>query len=332
MVADWWHSDRLQGVDVDSVGNVWGCVRPGRDGALLVAAHLDTVFDEETPHRPRIEEDKMFGPGVGDDGVAVAALSELRLMLPSDTQHAIWVVGTTGEEGLGNLRGITHALREPPQPVRGLIAVEGNYLGRIATRGVGSVRFSVGIKASGGHAWEDRHRLSAVEVAAEMAAATVHLRTSADKTTSVNIGRIWGGEAINVRSESAGFEVDLRADNSTDLDDLDRRFVELVESQPSGVKVSTSLLGRRPAGGIASDHPLVTEAASVLREMGLIPQHIASSTDANAAFDLGIPAITLGITTGGGEHTRDEWISLKPLPVGIAALAQTISRYDHHGP
>jgi acetylornithine deacetylase/succinyl-diaminopimelate desuccinylase-like protein len=69
-------------------------------------------------------------------------------------------------------------------------------------------------------------------------------------------------------------------------------------------------------------------AADGLREHGISPRLTAASTDANAAYPLGIPALTLGITTGGGTHTEQEWIDIEPVPAGLAALATTIARLD----
>jgi len=53
----------------------------------------------------------------------------------------------------------------------------------------------------------------------------------------------------------------------------------------------------------------------------------ATSTDANAAHARGVPAIAIGITTGGGEHTTDEWIDIAPIATGVRALAATVDRY-----
>jgi acetylornithine deacetylase/succinyl-diaminopimelate desuccinylase-like protein len=50
----------------------------------------------------------------------------------------------------------------------------------------------------------------------------------------------------------------------------------------------------------------------------------AASTDANAAYAAGIPAIALGVTRGAGEHTPGEWIETAPIGRGVAALAETI--------
>jgi acetylornithine deacetylase/succinyl-diaminopimelate desuccinylase-like protein len=51
---------------------------------------------------------------------------------------------------------------------------------------------------------------------------------------------------------------------------------------------------------------------------------LATSTDANAAHEAGVPAVAVGVTEGGGEHTPAEWIDTGGIPDGIAALAATI--------
>ncbi len=92
--------------------------------------------------------------------------------------------------------------------------------------------------------------------------------------------------------------------------------------------VSVHTIGERPAGQLDPDHPLATLAAHALREAGIPPRLTAASTDANAAYPRGIPALTLGITTGEGTHTEQEWIDADPVAAGLAALAATVARLD----
>jgi len=37
--------------------------------------------------------------------------------------------------------------------------------------------------------------------------------------------------------------------------------------------------------------------------------------------------VAIGITTGGGEHTLEEWIDEAPIAVGVEALAATIAGF-----
>ena len=133
-----------------------------------------------------------------------------------------------------------------------------------------------------------------------------------------------GGEAINARARDAWFDVDLRGDGSKALQRLEKRARGIVSVVPPGISVDVEELGRRPAGSVAPASPIARAAVTALRRAGLPAELSAASTDANAALDLGIPAVALGVTRGQGEHTPGEWIETDPVPAGLMALADTI--------
>jgi acetylornithine deacetylase/succinyl-diaminopimelate desuccinylase-like protein len=270
---------------------------------------------------------------VGDNTVAVCALSALDALLPAELRCPVWIVATTGEEGLGNLAGVRALLDDPPGPVRALIALEGNYLGRVNVTGVGSTRWRVTVTGPGGHAWEEAGQPSAVHQAAGLITALAALAQPdpacpGSPKTTVNVGLIEGGESVNSRAQRAEFLVDLRSGDPAALDGL-RAAARAVLGDPAvPLGISVHEIGERPAGQLDPDHPLATLAAQVLREAGITPRLTAASTDANAAYPRGIPALTLGITTGEGTHTEQEWIDAAPVAAGLAALAATVARLD----
>lgn len=328
LVQGWWTDDGWDKVDVDETGNVWALARSGTGCAIVVCAHLDTVFADDVAHDVREEDGRLFGPGVGDDSVAVASLSAVGDLLKNTSGRPVWLLATVGEEGLGNLRGIRGALGSFASPIDVVIAVEGNYLGRVSATGVGSIRWRVNVTGPGGHAWEAPDAPSSIHAVAAMVAEIGTLRV-ADARTAVNVGGIGGGEAINARARSAWFELDLRGDDAAALDALGLGARSAIDHHvDEGLEVRIEELGRRPAGRLDDDHPLVLAAISALKGAGIEPALVATSTDANAAHDRGIPAIALGITTGGGEHTPGEWIDVAPIADGLAILAATVASLE----
>jgi len=362
VVRGWWVADGLDAVTVDAAGNVRARLRAGDPGrpAVLLCAHLDTVFGPEITHAVVRHGGRLSGPGVGDNTVAVCALSALDTLLPGDLRQPVWIAATTGEEGLGNLAGVRALLDDPPGPVRALIALEGNYLGRVNVTGVGSTRWRVTVTGPGGHAWEEAGQPSAVHEAARLITALAALahpepgqpdpgqrdpsqphpgQTDPGQTdpgqpaatqpkTTVNVGLIEGGESVNSRAQRAEFLVDLRSGDPAALDALRAAARAVLDDPAVPLAVSVHTIGERPAGQLDPDHPLATLAAQVLREAGITPRLTAASTDANAAYPRGIPALTLGITTGEGTHTEQEWIDADPVAAGLAALAATVARLD----
>lgn len=330
VVHGWWTADGLAEVRLDAAGNVRARLRPGEPGrpAVLVCAHLDTVFSPEVQHGAVRAGGRLSGPGVADDTVAVSSLAALDALLPRGGRHPVWIVATRGEEGLGNLAGVRALLDDPPGPVRALIALEGNYLGRVNVTGVGSVRWQVTVTGPGGHAWEDAGQPNAVHVAAGLITRLDALATAGPPKVTVNVGQLAGGESVNSRAQRAEFLADLRSGDAAALHALRDAAAAILHSSPGSIEVTVRTRGERPAGALDPAHPLAVAAADVLRESGITPQLTAASTDANAAYPLGIPALTLGITTGGGTHTEQEWIDIEPVPAGLAALATTIARLD----
>jgi tripeptide aminopeptidase len=325
LVTDWWREDGWENVRMDAAGNVWALVRPGQGPAIVLAAHLDTVFPADLPHDVREENGRLVGPSVGDDSVALAALSAVGTLLGATGDSPVWLLATVGEEGFGNLRGIIAALDGSASPIGAVLAVEGNYLGRVSTVGVGSLRWRVSVSGPGGHAWEVSEAPSAVHVAATMIR-DIALLSAADARASVNVGRIGGGEAINARARECWFELDIRADRPDALTILEADARALIETDtPASIQVEIEELGRRPAGFLDRDHALVRAAVAALEEAGIAPEFVATSTDANAAHARGIPALALGVTTGSGEHTPNEWIEIAPVSTGLSVLAATVT-------
>lgn len=324
LVAMWWRTDGLDEVHGDAAGNVWARVRSAAGAAVVLAAHLDTVFGRDVVHDIVRDGDTVRGPGVGDNAVGVAGIGAAAAMIGAEGPP-VWLCATVGEEGLGNLGGITAALDAPPAEVGAVLAVEGNYLGRVSTIGVGSARRRVVVTGPGGHAWEAADAPSAVHHGTELVTRIVGAPRPVG--TAVNVGRIGGGEGINVRAREAWFEVDMRADDPSALADLVRTLESTVAETAAPLQVRLHSIGDRPAGRVAADAPLVRAAEEALSAEGVTVTNPATSTDANAAHARGVPAIAVGITTGAGEHTTQEWIDIGLVATGVRALAATIDRY-----
>ena len=93
-----------------------------------------------------------------------------------------------------------------------------------------------------------------------------------------------------------------------------------------GVNIQVELVGDRPAGALPQDHPLVQAAAAALRSRGLEARLNIGSTDANVPLSKGYPAVCVGLTNGGGAHTREEFIEAGKLEKGLGALVELVRR------
>jgi acetylornithine deacetylase/succinyl-diaminopimelate desuccinylase-like protein len=193
------------------------------------------------------------------------------------------------------------------------------------TEAVGSVRVGLTVRGPGGHAWEDRVRPSAVEALARIVVGIEALGQPEDR--SANVGVIRGGEAINGRPREATAELELRASDEGVLGDLEAGLRGLVARCDERLSVDIHEFGRRPAGRIARDHPLVASLASAFAANGIAVTYTSASTDANAAFEVGIPAVATGLVRGGGTHTPEEWVDLADLGRSLRAIGRTLGAY-----
>lgn len=315
-------------VSTDATGNVLAEIDGIAPGPVLtVAAHLDTVFSRDVPHESRRERDRLTGPGVGDNAVAVAALLALARQLAAEatpTPVPVHLLFSVGEEGVGNLAGVRAYVAERGKTLGAFLALEGHYLGRVSIDAVGSRRWLVQVNGSGGHSWEDFGTPSAVHTLARGVAALTSVDVPPD--TTFNVGRIEGGQGINVIAASAAAWIDLRSTSESALTDLEARMQSCFRQEAGGttLRVHFESLGARPAGRLDPEAPLVRACRAALGERGITPESRAASTDANAALAGGVPALSIGVTRGGFMHTRSEWIALAPIADGLAALRATV--------
>ena len=323
--------EQLRDVSMDSVNNVYARL-PGATGAepLVVSAHLDTVFTADLADKPSRQAGRIHGAGIGDNSLGVAALFGLVWMLRARRMTPagdVWLVANACEEGLGDLRGMKEVVARFGKSVRAYLVIEGMALGQVYHRAVGVRRYRVKMATEGGHSWSDYGRPSAVHEMAELVTQLTSLRVAAHPRTSLNVGVIAGGSGVNVVASEAHFELDVRSETEEGLTEILTHVEQRLHSaQKQGVSVGIDVIGERPAGGLPLDHPLLRLAGDCLSEQGIQPTFTAGSTDANIPLSRGLPALVIGITTGAGAHTPNEYIDIPPIKQGMQQLVRFVER------
>lgn len=312
-------------VRTDAVGNVIArrpSVSSHADGrAVWCCAHLDTVFADEAP---MVTQDgvRLQGPGIGDNGRGLAALLAVADALHAtslQTPREIVLACTVGEEGLGDLRGMKHLMREASPVPQAVIAIDGAGDDRIVHSALGSTRWRITYRSHGGHSWADFGVVNPVHAITALAAALQAVLLPREPRTALTVARIGGGESINSIPREGWIEVDIRSLSAAVLADLERTLrqsVSRIEAAENGRRTAGSAplastieqLGSRPCGTMADDAPLVRLAERATRAIGATPRLATGSTDASVPIAMGIPAIAIGAGgRGGGTHTPAEW-------------------------
>ena len=321
----------LTDVRIDSIHNVTGILSAGTPGpTTLVAAHLDTVFPRATPLHIRHTRQRLYGPGIGDNCVAVAAMlsvaAAMRHLQPLPSGRVIFAA-SVGEEGLGNLCGIRALLETWHGQVDTVLAVEGHGIDEVRITGIGSTRLEVTFTGPGGHSWGAFGTPSAIHAMGSAIHQIARLQVPQDPKTTFNVGIVEGGGSVNTIAPRATMLVDLRSLDPAQLTEIESRVDRLFQDvhQDTGVQVTSRIVGRRPAAALATDHPLCCGVNDIRHYLRLRPALFsAASTDANLPLSLGIPAVCLGITRGALAHTVQEYIDTAPVGGGLQQLLLTI--------
>jgi tripeptide aminopeptidase len=340
----------LEDVHTDDVGNVFGihrAKRPPTKQCTVLSAHIDTVFPAGTPLNLRQQGNRLYGPGVSDNGAGVAALlavaAALR-MAKIALATPILFIGNVGEEGEGDLRGMRHIFSQArwKDSIRYSLILDGAGSDTIVAEALGSRRFEIIVRGPGGHSWSDFGMPNPILVLARGIYSFSQTSLPSSPKTTFNVGVIRGGTSVNSIPESASMRVDIRSTSMAEMERLEaslRRALDQAVEEESRVserrtasqKRSSGLsheivpIGNRPAGELDGNARILKVIRAVDTHLGNAAQIQRASTDANIPLSLGREAIAIGGGgVGGGAHTLQEWFDCTGRDLGLKRILLTL--------
>jgi acetylornithine deacetylase/succinyl-diaminopimelate desuccinylase-like protein len=305
----------------DRAGDVI-CTLRGDGGrpTVVVTAHLDTVFGPDAPISVRRDGNRLFGPGIGDNSMALAALLWLgRALGALPNRGTLILAANVGEEGLGNLKGARALWAQFGTTANAWVILEGATFNRGVHTGVCSRRLQVTYRARGGHSWIDFGRPSAVHALGRLIDQVGQIRVPAEPKTTYNVGTVRGGTTVNTIAAEASLVLDMRSEDQQALDSLAGVVDGLVASiaAASGVEPRVEVLGDRAGGRLPAGHPLVALVEQAAAHVGVPVKWESASTDTNVALSQGAAAVCIGLAKGEGAHTLGEMLDVSVLPQGL---------------
>ena len=315
----------LENVWIDSIGNVLGFLKGSiGDKNIALDAHIDTVFPEGTDVKVRVKNDTLFAPGIADDTRGLAMILTIAESIKKqniEPINNIIFIGTVGEEGLGDLRGVRYLFKNNNPKIDTWIAIDGGSIGRVNNQALGSYRYEVVFEGPGGHSWgafglvNPHHALgSGIRDFVQKA----DIYTSTGPKTSYNVGIISGGTSINSIPFKSSMQIDIRSIEPNRLDDMEEILFnsmqkatneqnEIKRSGPD-LRLFINKIGNRPSGKVDESVPLIQRTIAATQHMGVEPRLTIGSTNSNIPISLGVPAVTIGRGGDGGKaHSLDEW-------------------------
>jgi len=332
-------ADRLRaiGASVDRVPNPTGDHLKARFAGsepnaapALILGHFDTVWPLGTLRTMpfRIEGNRAYGPGIFDmkGGLMIAlaaleALSRLGFQPPRPIELLLTAdeeIGSPSSRGLIEetaARAAYTLVPEPPLP-GGVI--------KTARKGVGRYTLEVEGRAAHSGIEPQAGRSAVVELAHQILA--IDELKDYDVGTSLNVGRVEGGGAVNVVPAAAWAEIDLRIETTEEAERVDRALRGLTPKLDGTRLTVTGGLNRPPMvkGPRTAELLERARAAASTIEIDLRDGATGGGSDGNFTAALGIPTLDGLGPLGDGAHAAHEQIEIDSLPRRCALLAALV--------
>lgn len=325
-IKDWLLRNGAGSVILDDAKNVILPIGDTGKPMLAVLAHTDVVFPDAEPLPVRVEDGKLYAPGVGDDTANAAALmlcARFFLTHPQLVPEPVLMVFNSCEEGLGNLKGVRQIMKDYDGRIHSLVSFDCQS-DSVISRAIGSERWKVSVSTKGGHSFSDFGSTNAIAALSGVIAGLYQQPVPEKENciTTFNVGLVSGGTSVNTIAQHAEMTYEYRSDDRECLAVMARQFHGFIaEADCRDAHFSVENIGSRPCSGdVPSDaHAiLLSRCINAIRKVyGMDPPLCAASTDANIPLSLGIPAATFGLYRGGGAHTREEYVEIDSLTAGL---------------
>lgn len=292
------------------------------DPALIFHGHMDVVPAEAHQFEPRVEGDRLIGRGAYDMKAALAAMM-LALPTPDEVPDGLRVVlGIVSDEEseTDKDRGSDFLV---DSGLTGDFAITGEptdmHVG-VAAKGVLAVRLGVaGRSAHGSTPWlGDNAVLRAVDMFRGLESLPFARESSElfDRP-SINLGRIWGGDALNKVPDHCVIDVDIRYLPHQDPEEI---LGQIRGLEPAAIETIFAL----PPIDSGMDSPWVKgliDAADAHHDGTSVSVGRDGASDAVSFIRVGIPAVEFG-PIGAGHHGPEEWVSITSLNAYLGTLRE----------
>ncbi len=304
----------------------------GNGGDFLMLSHMDTARPTEYT-KPIIQDDKIVSSGdtvLGVDnraGVAVLLFMLEKIAKENIQVKDFTVAFTTCEEttlfGSKHL-GINNKIN------RCFVFDSGYRPGNFIFSSCGAIGFNIIITGKASHSGISPEKgINSLQAAAKAISKLPLGRI--DEDTTINIGKLKSGSAVNVIPELTELEGEVR---SFDLEKAEKYFDIILsafreETDAIGAKIDCNHFWDFKPYTIPENAQVYCETISAITKVGLIPSPRISlgGSDANSLNGRGIESVNLGIGAQ-NPHSNDEFIYLEDLVKSAEIALELVKRSE----
>jgi acetylornithine deacetylase len=342
-IADWLRERgfevSLQDTGAPDRPNVIGILRGSGGGrALMLNGHVDTVgvagMDE--PHRPRVEDGRLYGRGAMDMKAGVAAMLHAAARAAQEPPRGDVIVTAVVDEEHSSI-GTEAALRE--YGADAAIVTEPTAMDlTLWHRGFVWLEVEVdGVAAHGSRPNEGVDAIAKIgpilvgidDLGRELAAGPAHPMLG---TGSVHASLIAGGQELSSYPASCRLALERRTipgeDAASALAEIEAIIARAAASDPALDARAKVTFERKPLDADEGADVVVALSESVREVMGAEPSFRSSAAWMDAALiaETGIPVVVIG-PHGEGLHGELEWVDLASVQQCSDAVLGAIRRF-----
>lgn len=334
-----------------SKANLYATIGPTDRGGVMLAGHTDVVPVtgqqwSSDPFRLDVRDGRAYGRGSADmKGFIASVLAAVPAFAAAALHTPVHIALTYDEEigciGVRRLLDVLGGL-----PVLPEMAIVGEpTLMRLVAAHKGKVAYQVKLRGKEGHSSNPAAGVNAVEYAAELITFIRELaRERAARGpfdplyevpyTTLHVGKMHGGTALNIIPAASEFEFEIRHLPEDDPQPLLNAIFHYARGQllPAMRAVDPladiTFIERSSYPGLltAPDATVVRFVQSLLAD-DRAPAKIAFGTEAGLFSQrVGIPAVVLGPGSIDQAHKPDEWLALEQLSACDSLLATLLQR------
>jgi succinyl-diaminopimelate desuccinylase len=306
-------------------------------GSLLLSPHLDTVPAGRgwrfPPFAGSLRNGRIYGRGASDDKGNLAVLLETIRSLV-EQRHALGyklIFAATADEETGSQLGLIPLLNKGiVKPAAALILDADAFKIIVAQKGLIHLRIMIkGKSAHGAYPWQG---VNAIDAALKVLSALKAQRFSYKKVSrlrppTINIGRIAGGDKVNVVADWCEFEIDLRFLPGMSSERIISQIRKIIKGYAK--EFSLEIKAIQMPVMVDCRHPLVSGLRKAMLGQQIKPRLSGSEGATVMTFfqHKGIPAVATGFSCTGCAHSSNEYIKADYLYKGAMVLEDFLKKF-----
>jgi acetylornithine deacetylase/succinyl-diaminopimelate desuccinylase-like protein len=315
------HLDRVY---YDARGNLIAVRKGlGRSRAVVIDAHLDTVFKDGLRIKAQVRDGKVFAPGIGDDTRNLeAVLTSIRALDEAGIKTIADLIFVFTVEEETSMDGARQFIADNKDRIGQYVALDGGYEG-LTYGGIGINWYKHHFIGPGGHTRSSTPPYSATLPLSRAISRIYQMELPKQPVVNLNVGMLGGSEVVNAKADDAWFTVDLRSTDQKAIDEYEAKIAKILreEADRAGMQLRTDVLSKLPAAQIDGNRNSFTVrvAEAVHQALGFQnpPLSPAGSNNSNVALLAGLPALSTGAAPCGDSHSLSEWCQIEPFYKGI---------------